>query len=83
MQLQYIGGQEILSDNELPQKRRKHKITTVANHFNLPQHTLENLQLMPLRRLNSNRHQRQIEERKMIARFRADTTTILNQTSDS
>jgi len=56
---------------------RKHKNTPVANHFNLPQHTLENLQVMVLRRLNCNRRQRQIDEQKMIARL--DTTARLNQ----
>jgi len=48
-----------------------------ANHFNLSQHTLENLQVMVLRRLNCNRRQRQIEEQKMIARW--DTTASFNQ----
>jgi len=56
---------------------RKHKNTPVANHFNLPQLTLKNLQVMVLRRLNCNKRQRKIEEQKMIARL--DTTASLNQ----
>jgi len=36
---------------------RKHKNTLVANHFNLPQHTLENLPILVLRRLNCKRRQ--------------------------
>ena len=49
---------------------RKKKNTPVADHFNLPNHSLQDLQVCVLRRLsNDNRRQRIIAEQQLIRKF--------------
>ena len=48
---------------------RNNKNKPVAKHFNLPEHSVSHLQVSILKRTNTNRRQRQIEEQKLISKF--------------
>ena len=48
---------------------RKNKNKLVAKHFNLPEHSVSHLQVSILKRINTNRRQRQIEKQKLISKF--------------
>ena len=48
---------------------RKTKNKPIAKHFNLPEHSVSRLQVLILKRTNTNRRQRQIKEQKLISKF--------------
>ena len=55
---------------------RNNKNKPVAKHFNLPEHSVSHLQVSILKRTNTNRRQRQIEEQKLISKFNCLTMVM-------